>query len=411
MTPYWYIQNDFLEKRSRRVGASDIPALIPNPERPNESLAGYDRTAVTVWEEKTGRRAPSTAGLPAEMGHWNEVKAIELFIRDIDAPMSREYALERLRYEMLLEQDPRRRPSAYQSTPFKHNTQWYNDDFIVHPDGIFDNNFQWVSDDRSRVIGPPSHQYAVKAHDYLIDLSAPFLLEAKTASYWSAKRRNGSLVSGYDFDLRTWQGIPLKHFVQIQFQLACLDVEVCYLPLLYDASSFHVWEIRRDRKTGDSLIDLAGRMAWHIKHDEPPKEMAMNAVDIAALYPTITDDFAMLPEDATDAAIEAARKYRRAKAQEKAWKQKADDASDALACYLKDTKEIRAMRDGEIVTVAKWIEKKGAERVMGLGDIKKLPDGEALALDLKKKGLIKSGEGSRYVGVVYKGDEEEEEEE
>lgn len=48
---------------------------------------------------------------------------------------------------------------------------------------------------------------------------------------------------------------------------------------------------------------------------------------------------------------------------------------------------------------------------MGLGDIKKLPDGEALALDLKKKGLIKSGEGSRYVGVVYNDDEEEEEEE
>jgi hypothetical protein len=72
------------------------------------------------------------------MGHWNEVKAIELFIRDIDPDMSREYAMERLRYEMLFERDPNRRPSAYQPTPFKHNTQWYNDDFIVHPDGIFD---------------------------------------------------------------------------------------------------------------------------------------------------------------------------------------------------------------------------------------------------------------------------------
>jgi len=404
MTPYWYIQNDdFLEKRSLRVGASDIPALIPNPERPNESLAGYERTAVTLWEEKTGRRAQSPVGLPAEMGRWNEVKAIELFIRDIDPDMAREYALERLRYEMLFERDPNRRTSAYQSTPFKHNTQWYNDDFIVHPDGIFDpdgNIRQW---EVLNHVGP------IKAHGYNIDLSYPYLIEAKTASYWSAKRRNGSLVSGYDFDLKTWQGIPLKHYVQIQFQLACLDVEVAYLPLLYDSASFHVWEIRRDRKTGDQLIDLAGRMAWHIKHDTPPKEMAMNAVDIATLYPTITDDFAMLPEDATNAAIEAARKYRHAKAQEKAWKQKADDASDALACYLKDAKEIRAMRNGEIVTVAKWIEKKGSERVMGLKEIGKLAGGEALTKTLRDAGAIKQGEGSRYVGVVYKDDEEEEE--
>jgi len=404
LTPYWYIQNDFIEKRSRRVGASDVAALIPNPERPNESLSGYERTAVTVWEEKTGRRAPSSVGLPAEMGHWNEVKAIELFIRDIDAPMSREYALERLRYEMLLEQDPRRRPRSYQSTPFKHNAQWYNDDFIVHPDGVYEpsgSGIKWEAFDEAGIL---------KAHGYAVDLSAPFLIEAKTASYWSAKRRNGSLVSGYDFDLRTWQGIPLKHFVQIQFQLACLDVEVCYLPLLYDSASFHVWEIRRDRKTGDSLIDLAGRMAWHIKHDEPPKEMAMNAVDIAALYPTLTDDFRMLPEDATDAAIDAARKYRRAKAQEKAWKQKAEDASDALACYLKDTKEIRVLRDGEIVPIAKWIEKKGSERIMGLKEIKALTDGDKLCDTLRDAGAIKTSEASRYVGVMLKDDEEEEEE-
>jgi hypothetical protein len=406
MTPYWYIQNDFLEKRSRRVGASDVSALIPNPEKPNESLAGYERTAVTVWEEKTGRRALSSVGLPAEMGHWNEVKAIELFIRDIDAPMSREYALERLRYEMLLEQDPRRRPSAYQSTPFKHNTQWYNDDFIVHPDGVYEGGALEPCGKAYPLMRPAS----IIAHGYSIDLFNPFLIEAKTASYWSAKRLRGSLVSGYDFDLRTWQGIPLKHFVQIQFQLACLDAEVCYLPLLYDASSFHVWEIRRDRKTGDSIIDLAGRMAWHIKHDEPPKEMAMNAMDISALYPTLTDDFRMLPEDATDAAIEAARKYRRAKAQEKAWKQKADDASDALACYLKDTKEIRVLRDGEIVPIAKWIEKKGGERVIGLKDIEALTDGEKLCDTLRDAGAIKTGEASRCVGVMLKDDEEEEEE-
>jgi len=410
MTPYWYIQNDFLEKRSRRVGASDIAALIPNPERPNESLSGYDRTAVTVWEEKTGRRPHDPAGLPAEMGHWNEVKAIELFIRGIDKKTALDYKQKRLQYEILVEEYPDRfNANDYNITPFRHTTQWHNDQFICHPDGIYDPSCVWYADG----ITYKKAELAEKrdAHGYTIDLSTPFLVEAKNSGYWPAHRREGSLVSGYDFDLKTWQGIPLKHYVQIQFQLACLDVEVCYLPLLYDASSFHVWEIRRDRKVGDQLIDLAGRMAWHIKHDEPPKEMAMNAVDIAALYPTLTDDFRMLPEDATDAAIEAARKYRAAKAQEKAWKQKADDAQDALACYLKDTKEIRAMRGGEIIPIARWVERNGSERVMGLKEIGKLPDGEALAGTLRAAGAIKQGEASRYVGVMFKDEGEEEEEE
>lgn len=396
MTPYWYISNDFYEKRSTRIGASEVSCLIPNPEKPNESLAGYEKTAVTLWQEKTGRKERSVSGLPAEMGHWNEVKAIELFIRGIDPDLAKSYLHSRMSYEVLAAYNSEfagKRVSNYQSTPWKHNTQWYNDQFIVHCDGVYDDSDSIC----------PDHAWkrgTVNAHGYTIDLSIPHLIEAKTSSYWSAKRREGSLVSGFDFYLKGWQGIPLKYYVQIQFQLACMDVDVCYLPLLYDSASFHVWEIRRDRKTGDQLIDLSSRFAWHVKHDEPPKEMAMNSLDIQALYPEIREDFYFEGDpEKRQAIIEAAKAQVHAAEQEKAWKQKKDDASDALSVYLADNKELRIELDGEIRTVAKWVERKGGERIAGLKEIAK--DEKAYKY-LKRKGFVSQGEDSRYVKVSWR---------
>lgn len=397
MTPYWYIRNNFLTSRSTRVGASEISAAIPDPEHPGQSLAGYDRTALTVWQEKTGRKERDNVGnLFTEMGHWNEVKAIELFIRGINPDIAREYRRSRLEYERLSEQFPETRAEDYQTTPFRHNCQWYNDDFIVHPDGIWhpgeslDNGYALLGE--------------ILAHSYRINVDKPFLVEAKTASYWAAKRRNGSVVHGYDFDLRTWQGIPLKHYVQIQFQLACLDVEVCYLPLLYDSASFHVWEIKRDRKTGDRLIDLAAKLAYYIHKDIEPKELAMNAADIAEMYQTMTEDFAILSGPEASSIVQAASAYREGDELEKIGKQKKKDATDALAVYLKDTKELRVERDGEIVPVAAWIEKKGAERIIGLKEIRAMEKGAVIEKYLTRKGLVKEGEGSRYVSVKWKED-------
>ena len=406
MTPYWYIRNNFSQARSKRVGASEISAAIPDPEHPGQSLAGYDRTALTVWQEKTGRKERDIAGLPAEMGHWNEVKAIELFIRGINPDMAREYRRSRLEYERLSEQFPDTRAEDYQTTPFRHNAQWYNDDFIVHPDGIWESNFQWVSTDGSCVIGPPSHQQPIKAHGYTIDLSRPFLIEAKNHGYFATKRKNGSVVNGYDFNLTGWQGVPLREYVQCQFQMACLDVDVDYLPLITDAAfgTFHVWEIKRDRKTGDRLIDLAAKLAYYIHKDIEPKELAMNAADIATMYPTMAEDFAILSGDEANAITAAASTYREGDELERIGKQKKKDATDALAVYPKDTKELRVERDGSIIPVAAWIEKKGAERIIGLKDIRARDDGATIEKYLTRKGLVKEGEGSRYVSVKWKED-------
>lgn len=401
MVNYWYVENDFLKAREGRIGASDLSCLLPNPDKPSESLAGFGNTAVTLWQQKTGRSEREPGGLSCEMGHWNEIKAIELFIRgipEIGPAMAAEYVESRLRYETAVLSDPNRRARAYQPTPFKHNTQWYNGDFIVHPDGIWDNDGRLIPGlpipEGGRL--PPT----VTAHDLTIDLSTPFLIEAKTASYWSAKRRPEKPHSGFDFDLKTWQGIPLKYYVQIQFQLAMMDVEVCYLPLLSDSATFNVWQIARDRKIGDDLIDLAGRFMWYVRHDTEPKEMAINIDDICAMYPTITDDFQTVTGEEAATLIELARKAKDASAQEKAWKEKKEDAQSALAVHMKDAKELRVLLDNEERRVVSWTERSGSEYVASVEEVKKA-DLE-LEAELRYRGLVKQKKGSRSVNVCWK---------
>lgn len=401
MTPYWYIENNFAEVRAGRIGASEVSSLLVNPDKPSESLAGYGQTALSLWRQKTGREEREPAGLAAEMGKWNEVKAIELFIRgipEIGPAMAREYVESRMRYETALLSDPNRRASRYQSTPFKHNAQWYNDQFVVHPDGIFDGGDvvgaaygEWA-DPKAGLPYTPTRI----AHGHTIDLSEPFLIEAKTASYWSAKRRPEKPHSGFDTSLTGWQGIPLKYYVQIQFQLACMDVEMAYLPLLSDSATFNVWEVRRDRKIGDDLIDLAGKFMWYVKNDTEPREMAINLDDIISMYPKIEEDFRTVSGDDAATVIELARKARDASSQEKAWKEKKEDAQSALAVHLKDTKELRVLLDGEMRSVVKWEERKGSEYV-SLGDM------DAPTVDgLREKGLVKMRKSSRSVNVCWK---------
>ncbi|NQU07337.1 MAG: hypothetical protein HQ583_02165, partial [Candidatus Abyssubacteria bacterium] len=259
MVKYWYIKGDFLKERSGRIGASDMPKMIPNPEKPTESLAGYEQTAITLWQEKTGRKKRDPAGLPAEMGHYLEAKAIELFIRYYaNSGRAEQFLTDARTYEFTTERVGVDKVNAaqYQNTPFFHHTQFYRDDMICHPDAIHDPQ-AWPF--------PPLKK---RAHDVTVAFDEPFIIEAKSAGYWSANRPEGSIVRGYDPTLKTWQGIPLKHYVQIQFQLALLEVKTAYLPLLYNTNQFDVWKINANRKHQGQLIDLAGKMAWHIKNDK-----------------------------------------------------------------------------------------------------------------------------------------------
>lgn len=380
MVKTWFIEGDFFKERSKRIGASDIPALIPDPERPTQTLAGYGRTPVSVWMEKTGRAEREPAGLAAEMGHYLEWKAIELVIRGCFGQEAGSKWFRKRAYHELWGKATVRTELA-QEPPFFYAVQYFRDGMICHPDAVY--------------VPPKSPMSRVDIEGVRIDLSKPFLIEAKSASYWSAKRKDRQL-DGYDFQDKGWMGVPMKHYMQVQFQLALLEVDQALISLIYDTNSWGVWEIRANRSHQAKIVDLAQEMVWHIDNDKPPKDLAINKQDVVDLYPELGKDFVIVNGEERETAIDLAQKYRHHTAQSKAHAEKAQDASDSLAVMLKDRPELR---DDE-QCIVKWQVRKGSERVASLSSIKA---NDVLAYRyLMRRGLITKGSDSRSVAVKYK---------
>lgn len=386
MVKFHYIKNNFHEARSTRIGASDIPKMLPDPENPVKSLAGYDNTAVTLYKQKVGLiEKDYTPSLAAEMGHFMENKVLELFIRMFD---NKETGYDFRERKELFESKKNAIAKNYQVPPYHHNVQYYNDDMIVHPDMVYDGSYYNGIDDYKRTVAGVT-----------VDFSKPFLVEAKSARLFSAKRPESSLVRGYDFDLNTWQGIPLKHYVQIQYQLALMEVDVAYLPLLYDTSNFQVWRVDANKKWQGRIMDIAGRMIKHIKNRTMPKELAMSKNDIIEIYPKVEKDYRMLVGGELEKMKDVCKEYVKADRQEKNWKAKKEDAKDAMAVYLKSTEELR---DGSNV-LARWETRKGSKKLAkGIGPLEKEDITTYKYLD--RKGYIKTGSDSRFVKVKYKGE-------
>lgn len=377
MKEYRFVR-DIFEYRGVKIGASEVPCLFPDPERPSESVAGYGKTAMTLYLEKIGEKQPDKAGLAAEMGHYLEPKAIELFIRGV---WGKEIAEEWMRKRMDFEMnggDAR----AKQAYPILFNTAFIDKTSIVHPDGLH--------------VGEKDGKLVRTDWGFKVDTRKDFLLEAKSASFFSA-RRGDSEVRGYDRNNKTWQGIPLKNWFQTQYQMLKAGVNLCYLLLLSDTSKFDVWEIKADREMQRRIANVVSLFMASVERHEPPKALAMNIEDIKILFPSVTEDFSMVIGEEGDKVKELSDKALVAAEQERVWKAKKDDALSALSVYLKDMKELRD-EDGDVV--CRWQTRAGVESVVSFKDMQR-NDPNAVKY-LRRRGLIRKSADSRYVVAKYR---------
>lgn len=371
-----YIQN-FDKSRKSLIGSSDVPALIQHPEKP-ESIAGYERTALTVYLEKTGQKERDPAGLPAKLGHALEPYVLQEAISILADDKT---ACDFLRGYMLCELEKDNKNGGYPNAPAFQNTPW-----LHHTEAVND--------------------YSV-SHADCINQKDGILIEAKTASFWASMRRESDPYKGYDPKLKGHQGVPIAHYMQIQHQMLLystvygIQIKKGYIALIAN-SEFNMWEIKPDIKVQERLAELCSRMKQCIDTKTPPRELAMNADDIKYMYPEIKEDFKIISGDELQQAIEYAKMQKEASAQETAWKRKKEDAASALSVMLKDTGVLKGMIDGSMIDIASWQSRTGAERVMSLSEIKK--NKEKVYNYLVKNECIMKGEDTRSVKVKYKGE-------
>lgn len=370
--------SSFSRSRSTKLGGSDITACLPHPLK-SESLAGYDRTALTVYQEKTGIIKRDPAGFAAEVGNFLEPLVLKRFIQEFtgDTNIANDFTRGYQLCELDKKDDGYPNAESFQNTPFLHHTKAENDYAIAHADCI-------------------SPHYNI-------------IVEAKTAMSWATKRSENDPFSGYDFKLKGHQGIPLKHYYQVQYQSALYNLvygfqpDRLFLALITDTNTFNFWEFYPVKKVQERLLEIASYMKKCIDTKQPPKELATNQDDIKIMYPELDEDFRIISGDELNDAIQAAREAKEAEEQVKRWEQIKKDANNALSIFLKDSKTLKGIVDGQIVDLATWQERKASERIIGLTEIKK--DEELYKL-VKDKNLIKETPASRFVKVKFKEAEE-----
>lgn len=406
ITNYWYIgQNGkFTDTRGTRIGASEVSKLIPDPERPTESLAGYGKTAITVFNEKIGQGKDFTGNLASEMGHEHENKALELFVRQFFGyDLALELKIKKQEYEnnlkwAELKNLPLPNPEKYQVALFRHNTEYYIDGMIVHPDLIY------LGD--PELLNAPRNERYKTVNGIRVDFAKPFYVEAKSATKDATKRRTGVFNKGYDFKLTNWQGIPLKHFVQMQFQGALYQVDTGYLTLLHNTSEHQVWKVDKDKKWTKRIINIVGAMIRHIELKKMPLEMSICLADIIENYKTLNGDFLNVSGEKAKKIREICELEKSAKQHIKKYKNLITDCQDALAVYLKD---YDCIMDGSEVLV-KWKKTKGKRSIgidkeikgkLSVLDWLELNDKTAIRY-LDKRGYLKTGKPSRSIDVKLK---------
>lgn len=399
---YEFIKN-FHKSRQNKIGASDIPYLIPHPEKQFESLAAFTNstgkrqynTAIDLYNEKINGKDWEYS-FPAEMGHFLEVKALYEFIADnIDINEAKKfmkgYQLHKIDSALSYQN-----PKVYNNTPFLHNTESNTDFGVAHADCIYDPD---KNDELEKKI--------IKVNGLKIDMNKPFILEAKTARLYTVKSRKKDIYTGYDLELKSWQGIPLKVYFQVQFQMLLYNIDIAYVSLIFDTSEKKYWQIKANKKHQRELKQIAEYMKRCIDDKSIPKKLVMNSSDICKLYPEISDDFRELVDEEKEEVMDIIKKYNDAKDQEKIWKQKKEDFLQSISIHLKDTETLKIMIDGSLKSVAKWKKTGGCKKIMGLSEIKKLPGSKRLIKYMERNKLLKETNKNRIPNITFKGEIDE----
>ena len=409
---------DFHKSRATRIGASDIIKCIPHPEKQIESLAAWTdnngirhhETANDLYEEKVfGKKYEYS--FPAEMGHFLEGRALYEFIKDnIDRDTAIKFFQGYQTYKMEVGTDNYKKygnPELFNNTPFKHNTEGIRDWGVAHADCIYNagvETFEVANGKKVHEITKVDHSI-IKKNGLTIDLSKPFIIEAKTARRWTVDARKKDPYKGYDLTLKRWQGVPLATYFQVQYQMYLYEIDTAYISLIFDTSEKHYWQIKKNRKHQEELVTLATYMKTCIDTKTPPKQLVMNSKDIQKLYPEIKDDFREVQGNELTEILEVARIGREAAEKENYWKDIKADATERMSIHLRDTEQLKGIINDTMQTIAKWKATGGGRRMMGLKDIGEREDAKRLLRYLEKNELIKDSEKGRIPNIVVKLDE------
>jgi len=240
-------EESFHKSRHKTIGASDMPILL--------GLSNFC-TPYELWRIKTGKQEAFQGNNSTTWGHRHEPNILASYIESVsDSQTAYEFELDYITHKKA------RKPGYKPATRFFPFTEFQ------HPD----------------------YHFAI-AHPDLIDMEEHLNIEAKSGRRFANIRRNE--MDGFDPDVNNENGIPLKYYIQTQWQLLCTGLDKAILRALIDTNEELSYEIKASKKIQEKLIDIGSRFMFCIKKDKSP--MPINSDDVKKLFPDVQEKTAYL---------------------------------------------------------------------------------------------------------------------
>jgi predicted phage-related endonuclease len=355
MTNFQFIRNrsDFHQKRSKTIGSSDIPVLL--------NLYEQYKTPYQLWKEKTGRvfnedEEEKEQSAPAALGH-----AIEGIIlsREIEELTDKETA-HKFRID-------------YYTHEYKRPADWKpKTDFIPF-------SFSVYADDKRFTASP----------DCVWDAENKRIIESKLGSRF-ANIRSSKQEDGYDIDDPTEHGLPMRVFVQCQWQSLVYGIEDITVRALLDSVFESRHEFKANRKIQEKLMLVADNFLWHVKHDKPPSPTSSK--EVVDMYDNVQNKTLLVGGNEEKELRQYFEEKKRWQAVAKKAKKEIEANKAALAIKLAD-KQYLQTPNGDIL--AQRVIKKATYPTVG---VQKILDNAPEAFEiLNNAGLIPEKKGTEYI--------------
>jgi predicted phage-related endonuclease len=247
VNPFIYIPDEkhFQSVRFSTIGASDACIIL--------GLSTYT-TPMQLWRYKTKReKSPDLSG-PAKWGHLHESNLLGEYIEEnSNFDTALKFKIDYLKHI-------KKRSKSYKpATPYLPFTEFIHSDLpwaLAHPD--------------------------------MIDSVLKTNVEAKSGRSFASYKRTG--MDGFDKD--DVLGIPLRYYIQVQWQMFCTGLETTHLRALIDTSDEMSFEINYNKKITEKLIEACSRFMWHVVNDKEPAPT--NKKDIEKLFPKVNNNTAYI---------------------------------------------------------------------------------------------------------------------
>lgn len=292
---------DIQKSRATGVGSSNIPTLALLNKR-------YGQTPYTLWEEKTGRRAPFRGNSRTYWGTMLEGLVLREYISEHGLGNPTGF------YLAYLARKHRARRNVVIYAEFRH----------------------------------PDYPFALSHPDLVVLEGDGRVQEAKTAGFFSAKR-NDDPDYGYSEEDTSQNGIPASVFLQLQWQMLSSGIPVGGVSLLADTANYREYgPVVADPRTQEKCLALAERFWWHVEHDTPPKPETWE--DVVSLFPEVRETTAMVGGEHEIEAREMAAEYKTLGGQIKKLEDRREDIKAAFGVWMGANKLLTTAEGEKLAT-------------------------------------------------------------